>query len=309
MSSNYYDELYFKTEDGLRQIASGEKEPLKKLTASLLIIRKTLDELKKHVLSNPFKEKKEEIYFFKKIKPGFYSLLIFEIEHYRLVNYLPSGSKEQLTVYYLEELKYIDRFFLQNQFQYEYFRLDATELDHLYFLRGAEKQSVLVPEIPETDPEFSTSCAYLFSKFKAYEMLRHHLLNELDNINKADKNTFIRSGRKYKPPSWTGDIINATDLGDSLWVSNQLNSRNAELTDIMHWLSTSSNVDLTRYMRLFLEIRDRKLISKTRFIDLMRDAINIRIPSPLGMYCPISLLLGTCLQFSARPFLYLVFQW
>ncbi len=139
MSSNYDDELYFKTEDRLGQIASGEKEPLKKFTASLLINRKKLDELKKHVSSNPFKEKKEEIFFFKKIKLRFYSLLIFEIEYYRLVNYLPSGNKEQLTVYYQKELKYIEWLFMQNQFQYQYFRLGAIELDHLYFLRGGRK--------------------------------------------------------------------------------------------------------------------------------------------------------------------------
>ena len=274
MSNNYYDELYFKLEDELEQIANDEKDLLKKLTASLLIIRRTLDELKAHVSLHSFKEKKEEIYFFKKIKPRFFSLLIFELELYQIINNHPTGSKEQLKAYYLEELKYIERFFLQNQFQYQYFRLNATELDNLYFIRGTEKQSVLIPEAPELDPEFSTSCDYLFSKFKALEMLRDHLLNELDNINKADNNTFIRPGRKYKPLSWTGDIINAVELGYGLWVSDQLNGGNAELTDIMHWLSTSLNVDLTRYTRLFVEIKDRKLISKTRFIDLMRDAIN-----------------------------------
>lgn len=283
MSNNYYDELYFKLEDELEQVANDEKEPLKKLTASLLIIRRTLDELKAHVSQNPFKEKKDEIYFFKKIKPQFFSLLIFELELYQVINNHPAGSKEQLTAYYLEELKYIERFFLQNQFQYQYFRLNATELDHLYFIRGTEKQSVLIPELPELDPEFSTSCDYLFSKFKALEMLRDHLLNELDNINKADNNTFIRPGRKYKPLSWTGDIINVVELGYGLWVSDQLNGGNAELTDIMHWLSTSLNVDLTRYTRLFVEIKDRKLISKTRFIDLMRDAINRHMDEGNGM--------------------------
>lgn len=274
MSNNFYDELYFKLEDELEQIASDEKEPLKKLTASLKIIRRTLNELKENISLNPFKEKQEEIYFFKKVKPRFYCLLIFELELYQIVNNHPAGSKEQLTGYYLEELKYIDRFFLQNQFQYQYFRFDANELDTLYFIRGTDRQSVLMPEVPELDTEFSTSCDYLFSKFKAYELLRTYILNELDFTNKADRNTFIRPGRKYNPLTWTGDLINAVELAYGLWVSDQLNGGSAELTDIIHWLSTSLNVDLSRYTRLFVEIKDRKLISKTRFIDLMHDAIN-----------------------------------
>ncbi len=141
MSNNFYDELYFKLEDELEQNANSEKEMLKKLTASLIIIRRTLGELKKHLLLNPFKEKNDLILFFKKIKPRFYCLLIFEIEYYRLVNYLPSGNNEQLTVYYQKGLKYIEWLFMQTRFQYQYFRLGAIELDHLYFLRGGGQKS------------------------------------------------------------------------------------------------------------------------------------------------------------------------
>jgi len=247
MSNNFYDELYLKLEDELEQIASDEKEPIKKLTNSLTVIKNALKELKSHVLEHPFEDQKDEIHFFKKIKPRFYCHLILEIDLFGLISNRPPGSKEQLTAYYLEELKYTNRFFGQNQFQYQYYKLDASELDHLYFLRKAETQSVLVPEVPEIDPGFSTSCDYLFSKFKAYEMLREHLLFELDQLNNTNDKSFIRPGRKYNQLNWTGDVINVVELGYGLWVS--------------------------RYTRLFTEIKSRKLISKTRFIDLMHDAV------------------------------------
>jgi len=274
MSNNFYDELYLKLEDDLEQIVQNDKEPIKKLTNSLRVVKQALKELKSHVLEHLFQDQKEEIHFFKKIKPRFYCHLILEIDLFRVISNRPPGSKEQLTAYYLEELKYTNRFFGQNQFQYQYYKLDAAELDHLYFLRKAEIQSVLVPEVPEIDPEFSTGCDYLFSKFKAYEMLREHLLFELDQLNNTNDNSFIRPGRKYNQLKWTGDVINVVELGYGLWVSDHLNAGEAELRDIIHWLSSSLNVDLSRYTRLFVEIKSRKLISKTRFIDLMHDAIN-----------------------------------
>jgi len=263
-----------KLEDELEQVVHDQKEPLKKMNLSLSVIRKALDKLKSYVVEHPFKDKKEEIHFFKKIKPRFYCLLIFELKVYHIVTGIPCGSEEQVKNYYLEELKYVRRALHQNQFQYQYYRLNADELDSLYFIRNSDTQSTLIPEVPETDPSFSTSCDYLFSKFMAYEMLQAQLENALNKTNETEKSVFIRPGRKFKPLSWTGDPINVVELGYGIWVSDQLNNGDAELSDIMYWLGASLNIDISRYTRRFEEIKNRKIISKTRFVDMMRDAIN-----------------------------------
>ncbi|WP_462267721.1 RteC domain-containing protein [Mucilaginibacter sp.] len=277
MSTTYFDEAYLKLEDELEVIARNENDPLKKMDLSLNVIRNALKTLKEYILTHPFEDKKEEIHFFKKIKPKFYCLMIFEMKVYQIITNVPRSSEEQVRNYYLEELKYIRRALNQNQFQYQYYRLGADELDTLYFVRNITSDSALVPEIPDIDPSFSTSCDYLFSKFMAYEMIELQLEAVLNQPNEAQKNIFIRPGRKLKPLKWTGDPINIVELGYGIWVSDQINHGNAELADIMYWLGASLNIDLTRYTRRFEEVKNRKIISKTRFIDMMSDAIHRHI--------------------------------
>lgn len=261
-------------ENELELVASQAGSPLERMTGSLQLIRAALGDLRAEVRRAGFKDRVAEIVFFKEVKPAFYALQVLELELFNLVSGKPAGGQEVLRSYYLSELLYVERFFKQQAFQYQYYRLGASELDGLYFVRGAELQSVLVPQVPEVDPVFSTPGDYLFSRFMALEMLRDHILSELEVLDGRAGLSFTRPGRRHAPLRWTGDTINAVELAYGIWLSDQLNGGESELADIIYWLSSSLDIDLSRYTRLFVKIKERKIISKTRFIDLMRDAVN-----------------------------------
>jgi RteC protein len=57
----------------------------------------------------------------------------------------------------------------------------------------------------------------------------------------------------------------------------QINEGKADLSDIIDWLEQSLQVNLSRYYRRFMEIKQRKAMSKTRYLDEMRDVVNKRI--------------------------------
>jgi hypothetical protein len=273
----YVKQEYLLMEDELEQIAVNNPEPLKRMTEALRRIRQSLEGLSQYIVKNPFSEKKDEVNFFKFTKPKFYCHYIFEVALYNLVTGKPFGDEEKLRDYYLDELRFVQRTFRQHAFLYQYYRLNADELDELYFVRGIAVQSVLIPEVPALDKGFSTSGDYLFSKFKAYEMLQEHIAHELANIGKPERSAFIRPGKNSEPLKWTGEQVNAIEMGYGLWLSGQLNEGNASLADIMYWLSQSLDIDLSRHTRRFDEIKARKLVSQTRFVDLMRDAIRNHI--------------------------------
>jgi len=57
-------------------------------------IKITLSKLKNFVLNNTFKDEEEEILFFKEIKPGIFSQLIYQVKINNIESKRPMGSIE-----------------------------------------------------------------------------------------------------------------------------------------------------------------------------------------------------------------------
>lgn len=254
------------------------KDPFQRWTTSLKIVRDALAKLKVHFQSLTFKDKAEEIPFFKSIKPSFYQWQIYFTELYNVETNLPHGDAEKQAAFLEQELHYIERFFRQYAFLYQYYKLNATELDNLYFVRGAEKQSILLPEVPDMDPEFSTSCDYLFSKFKAFEALREWLLERLLLLRKKNIDPQVLSGNlQAGEMNWTGDTIDLAEVGLGFYHTGKLNNGTAGLGEIFRWLEEKFHVNIGVPAKRFAELRKRKRLSRTRFLNEMRDSLNLKM--------------------------------
>lgn len=275
----FSEKLYLRLKEEIAKIQATETDPFKKLSAILKSCRVALKDLKDFILKNPFKDETEEIYFFKYIKPKFYCLYIFYLEKYNIETSIPVGDTDTLKNFYNDELKAVRRFFQHIYFYYQYYRLGATELDKLYFVRGSNAQSVLIPEAPEPDPEFSTGCDYLFSKIKAFELLQDYLLIALQKFDPLIKSRPTEEARLLK---WTGDKVNLVEVIYALYFTGQLNNGNADLSLIIQFMEQHLGIDLSRAYRDFIDIRNRKVSSPTRFIDQMRESIHKRIDDDLA---------------------------
>lgn len=276
----FSEKLYAQLKEEIAQIQATETDPFKILSANLKCTRVALKELKGYILKNPFKDETEQIYFFKHIKPKFYCLHIFYLEKYNIETSIPVGDTEMLKSFYKDEIKAVSRFFQHIYFHYQYYRLGATELDELYFVRGVEVQSVLIPEVPEPDPVFSTSCDYLFSKIKAYELLQDYVLQMLRSLDPA----IIPAIDEKELPElkWTGDKVNLVEVIYAFYFTGQLNSGNADIALIIQFMERHLKIDLSRAYRDFIDIRKRKVISPTKYIDQMRNSIHKRIDDELA---------------------------
>jgi hypothetical protein len=94
-----------------------------------------------------------------------------------------------LEVYYSEELKRLQTFINRFGFLYQCYKIGAKDLDSVLFLRDAGVSGMLLPETPDTDPQFSTNGDYLWAKFIAYERLLNCLADELERRCAAVSNT------------------------------------------------------------------------------------------------------------------------
>lgn len=285
MIKQFSTKLRLQLEQELEQITREVKDPVLKMTSSVKPVIENLNKLRAFIEEHPFSDVKEEIYFFKHIKPEFYSKLIYSIESYNIYAARPCGTSERLKKYYERELIFIERFFYQNKFLYEYYRQRMVELDSIYFVRGAQIQTVISSEIPDLQTDFSTSCDYLFSKFIAYELLQTYILTELGKLHPTG--THLPENKKELPElKWTGDKVNLVEVIYGIYFTGQLNHGNADLSTIIRFMEKSLQIDLSRSYRDFIDIRNRKRSSPTRYIEEMRESISKKVDDDLALKKP-----------------------
>ena len=243
---------------------------MERMAGAVKTVRDTLAEMRQFVLSYVFSDKAEEVWFFKVAKPRCYALLIHSVAQFNLEHHRPVATREELRDYYLEELEAIRRFFKQYAFLYAYFRQGMTEMDHLYFIRGESVQTLLLPEVPEPDPVFATSADYLFSKFMALDRQQEWLVTEIALLEPEG----ATAAKKARSLRWTGESINLVELGYGLYESGQFKDGKAGVGEIFSWLEENLSVSIGIPARRFVEISRRKRLSRTKFLDALRDAVN-----------------------------------
>lgn len=263
-----------------------ELRPLERMRSELAAVRSALGKLQEMVLADGFGSVEEEVSFFKSVKPKFYSLMVLSAERYGFEMARPVRRGKGLAKFYASQLDYIQRFFNQHAFLYQYYKMGATELDGVYFVRGVEPAGLTGADMPPLDPSFSTVGDYLFSKFMALERLRDMVVTEMEVPSLAGAGV-IRS-KKGKELRWTGDSCNLIELIYGVFDCRQVNEGDVDLSDLMDVFEQCFQINLSRYFRRFTEIKRRKSMSKTRFIDEMARVVNKRIEDG-DAYVPMSM--------------------
>jgi hypothetical protein len=254
--------------------------PIDRLRHTMPLISGFVNEIKKEVLNDGFETIEAEIHFFKVIKPGYYALQLFELEWYNISVNKPAGTHEMLKTFYEDELLSLMRFFRNNAFYYQYYRFHATELDQKYFLRDTRPGDIPVLDVIDPLPGFSTALDYLFAKFIAYERLRDYLLDQLTMLY------FDKQVDKTLPKlRWTGEKINVVELAYGIHFTGQINKGKAEVIEILTWLTESLGIAISpdQAYRMFLDIKRRKTVSSTRFINKMGEAVQRHIEDSFSL--------------------------
>ncbi|QEM09175.1 RteC domain-containing protein [Mucilaginibacter rubeus] len=268
--------LLAQLESELEKVAFEHRDAFVRWTSALKLIRDALAKLKVHFKDCVFKDKAEEITFFKFIKPAFYHWNIYYSELYEIEVNLPKGDAAKQLEFLEQELQYVTRFFRQYAFLYQYYKLKAEELDSLYFIRGAQPQHILLPNIPDLDPEFSTSCDYLFSKFKAFEALRDWLVERVLDLRRSPAAPFDPGG-EASVLHWTGDTINLAEVGIGIYQTVQVNNGSASIADIFRALEDTFHVNLGIPSKRVSELRRRKRLDRTQYLGEMRESIERKL--------------------------------
>lgn len=173
---------------------------------SIPLIETYLEKLKFYILVHPFKKRREEIYFFKYVKPVVMGKMIFMCEVHNMEVFRPKQHTLKDREYLLSKIEHTEDYFIHNEHHYYYYyKEDMNTMDSKFFVRKVEnrlaKNTVPIdidPVFFNSDRLFSTGFDYTFARVRGMELLLNHLDNELEvswlTIDEVPKKKLIFPG-------------------------------------------------------------------------------------------------------------------
>jgi RteC protein len=237
----------------------------------LSYIRATLSELQQQVAALGFEGEQEEIEFLKTVLPRFTSLQYLYAEWLHVLSRKPKGSPRNLLQHYLCFIRQADHFIDNHYDFYQYYQLQLSGSDGQYFLRHIQAENTA--HLPMADPQFSTEVSDLFGRFIALDLLREQLLQKIRDMNGfpvLDSWQEPFTGRRLQ---WTGNRTNLVEIIYGIYYNGQLNHGQATLNDIIRLMEDVFQIELKQVHRDFGNIRDRKRLSPTHFLEQMQQSI------------------------------------
>ncbi|MDD3323085.1 MAG: RteC domain-containing protein [Paludibacter sp.] len=258
----------------LQAIDLEESSIISKAQKSILCIKDALSKLKTFILNYTFVSEEEEILFFKEIKPGILSQLIYFVKINNIESKRPMGSFEIQQNYLFCELEKLTLYFNSHLEFYRYYRMNSTFLDDKFFVRGREDLHLHLDNLMVyIDPDFSTSQDYMVAKIIANDRLEVFLKTELDALSIKNSNPNYGqvgiSGNNSL--QWTDNKTALVELIYALYACGSLNDGRCEIRVLTAIFEQIFNVRLTDIYRTYLEIKVRSI--PTKYIDNLKTAL------------------------------------
>lgn len=274
---NFSNSLVAELEDQLKTIRSNQDNPIHYAEQAIKASILSMEELKTFFKKYTFECKSEEIAFFKESKPQLASKLIFYNEMYNIEIRKPSGSDKAIRKHYNKELQKLKCFFDENLEFYKYYRIGNSCLDKKYFLRRKHDiRMTLDSSYFQSDYDFATSHDFKVAQIIANENIQKYLETNLKNYQNGNQNKQNTHGN-HQGLKWTGSKVALVELMYALHAEGVLNNGKLSLNEIAKNLELIFDLDLGQFNRIYLEIRSRKTIEKTNFLNSLRDNLIKRI--------------------------------
>lgn len=251
----------------LQTIHTQEKNTIQQSKQAIKVIIEALQKLKSFTTSYKFKSQKEEIEFFKTIKPKFTAKLIY----YTQIYHIETGNTNSAKKHYRKHLKKRHKWHRKNAQCCQYLKANHTYLDHLYFIRNNHEFRLTVNNNNLlSDANFTTAHDNTVAQYIANKAIKKYLKAKLKKRTKSQPT--IQS-----PLTWTAPKTALIELLYALHAAQPFNNGNTSLNQIATTFETLFNIKLNQYHRTYYEICARKTIEPTQFLNSLKEKLTIRI--------------------------------
>lgn len=240
----------------------------------IYFLEKKLKLLNKWLKNYSFECEKNEIYFFKELKPSLISKIFFYQNVLEIESTLPPGKKAKRK-HYIKSINKLSEEIRKDRDFYEYYRSRATYYDHKYFVRRSYKD--ILRDDPMQlffDSKISTTHDYQVAKLICSDMLVNYLERKIDEINDKNGAANFRDPINY---SWSGTKIDLVELIYALKHSGLINNGNTEVKELATHLGKVFNIELEdNIYRIYQDIKSRKTV-RTKFLNKLADNLNQKL--------------------------------
>lgn len=249
---------------------------------NLTLINDVYSKLKNYISSILFENEDEEINYFKNIKPKYQSELIFYTMINSIISKMPIGSIEKKKDFLIKQLDKMSTYFEENIEFIKYVRSGSTEYDSIYFLRENAKFKDC-SECLNSEIDFTQCTGYSskIAKTIAYERLERFLYFELRKLNQIEDELnlpFENDNFKIQDNlSWSDTKIALIELIYSLQSAGAINNGNTDIKTIAANFSKIFNIDVGDIYKGYMEIKERKSNTKTKFLEKLIISLSNRI--------------------------------
>ena len=242
-------------EKNLKLIEGSNDDLIKTAEESLGTIDSSIRELKKLIASVTFDGIPQEVYFFKHLKPLFISKYIYFMKVLSIASSIPHSSEKSLKKYYENEWEKLKKYHNENADFYNYYRRNATYMDHKYFVRNSfDLKMKLSYNLYNFDENFTTSHCHLVAHILANDMLENFLKEEIEKEHKL----VMKKADLVSDLKWSASKVALIELAYALHQSNCFNGGNIEFSEVMRSFEKYLDIDLGNYYKTVTEIKDRK---------------------------------------------------
>lgn len=238
-----------------------------KLKLQLKQAKEVLNNLRIYIRATKFEEPKEEIHFFKHIKPNIYADFIFYNSQLKYQVNKPNTINSVLKNYLKNELKKLESQKRKSLKFYQYYKHSNTYLDHLYFLRENKQLELFSTDISiYLDSEFYTSHDTLAAEVIAYDRLTNFYKDEIEKLKSISSGKFDDHKKiKKSPLNWTASKTDLVELVYALKVAGAINTGNINTKELVTIFSSLFNIEVVNHYKTYSEIKNRST-ERTKFL-------------------------------------------
>jgi len=255
----FVDELKARMNVQIESISMDQADPLARTSHLIAFIESYIGDLKQFVIKYKFKDQKEEIEFFKCIKPGFVSQLLFNQRLFRIQLFEAFNDKESKIKFYQKNLNRIQIFLERNMEFYQYVLSNQDHMDGKYFLRINGSRRTF-----DVDDRFSTFFDIKLCKILCNQWIKEYLLKTAQKLHSDESSNSVLT--------WTASKTDLVELVYALHVLGVFNKGSADVKQIATHFENVFNVTLGNYYRTFQEIRIRKT-GQVNFINQLKEGL------------------------------------
>lgn len=250
--------------------------------AALELSQHFLNKIKSTTIQDGFPSEKEEIEFFRELKPRIHAQVFYFKALLSAEQNFPIGTNKIKKQFLNKHLERFHFFFEENKEFIRYYRSGETHLDANFFIReNARLHKNLELDFSEIDFRWNTGYDLILAKCLAYEKLECHIKNELARMEQYDDIMYSSFNQFNKPKSklkWTDSKTALVELGYALHANGSVNNGNTDIKSVMNTLQDVFQIELGDHYKIYYEIKSRKIV-RSKYLSQLIESLNNKIES------------------------------